>query len=125
MKDLILIGVGGGIGAICRFLLSRSVQLTFPFVFPLGTLVVNILGSFLIGFLSILILNRFGAMGTELRALLLVGLLGGFTTFSTFSLEAMELWENGAGIKLIFYLLLSIALGLFAAYGGLILGRKI
>jgi len=125
MKDLILIGVGGGIGAICRFLLSRSVQLIFPFVFPLGTLVVNLLGSFLIGFLSILILNRFGAMGTELRALLLVGLLGGFTTFSTFSLEAMELWENGAGIKLIFYLLLSVALGLFAAYGGLILGRKI
>ena len=125
MKDLILIGVGGGIGAICRFLLSRSVQLIFPFIFPLGTLVVNILGSFLIGFLSILILNRFGAMGSELRALLLVGLLGGFTTFSTFSLEAMELWENGAGIKLIFYLLLSVALGLFAAYGGLILGRKI
>jgi len=125
MKDLILIGVGGGIGAICRFLLSRSVQLIFPFVFPLGTLVVNILGSFLIGFLSILILNRLGAMGIELRALLLVGLLGGFTTFSTFSLEAIELWENGAGIKLIFYLLLSVALGLFAAYGGLILGRKI
>ncbi|WP_316359539.1 fluoride efflux transporter CrcB [Candidatus Neptunichlamydia sp. REUL1] len=125
MKDLILIGVGGGIGAICRFLLSRSVQLTFPFVFPLGTLVVNLLGSFFIGFLSILILNRFGAMGTELRALLLVGLLGGFTTFSTFSLESIELWENGAGIKLIFYLLLSVALGLFAAYGGLILGKKI
>jgi len=125
VKDLILIGVGGGIGAICRFLLSRSVQLIFPFVFPLGTLVVNILGSFLIGFLSILIFNRFGAMGAELRALLLVGLLGGFTTFSTFSLEAMELWENGAGIKLIFYLLLSVALGLFPAYGGLILGRKI
>jgi len=125
VKNLILIGVGGGGGAICRFLLSRSVQLIFPFVFPLGTLVVNILGSFLIGFLSILILNRFGAMGAELRALLLVGFLGGFTTFSTFSLEAMELWENGAGIKLIFYLLLSVGLGLFAVYGGLILGRKI
>ena len=125
MKELILIGVGGGIGAICRFFLSRSIQLIFPFIFPLGTLVVNILGSFLIGFLNILILNRFGAIGAELRALLLVGLLGGFTTFSTFSLEAMGLWENGAGIKLIFYLLLSVALGLFAAYGGLILGRKI
>jgi len=125
MKVLILIGVGGGIGAICRFLLSRSVQLIFPFVFPLGTLVVNILGSFLIGFLSVLILNRFGAFGAELRALLLVGLLGGFTTFSSFSLEAMELWENGAEIKLIFYLLLSVGLSLFAAYGGLILGRKI
>jgi len=125
MKVLILIGVGGGIGAICRFLLSRSVQLIFPFAFPLGTLVVNILGSFLIGFLSVLILTRFGAFGAELRALLLIGLLGGFTTFSSFSLEAMELWENGAEIKLIFYLLFSVALSLFAAYGGLILGRKI
>ncbi len=125
MKSLILIGVGGGIGAICRFLLSRSVQMIFPFGFPLGTLVVNISGSFLIGFLSILLFNRFGSMGPELRALLLVGLLGGFTTFSTFSLEAMELWENGAGIKLIFYILFSVGLGLFAAYGGLILGRKI
>ena len=125
MKVLILIGVGGGIGAICRFLLSRSVQLISPFAFPLGTLVVNILGSFLIGFLSVLILTRFGAFGAELRALLLIGLLGGFTTFSSFSLEAMELWENGAEIKLIFYLLFSVALSLFAAYGGLILGRKI
>ena len=125
MKELILIGVGGGIGAICRFLLSRSVQLIFPLIFPLGTLLVNTLGSFLIGFLSMLILNRFGVFGSELRALLLVGLLGGFTTFSTFSLEAVELWENGAGIKLVFYLLLSVVLGLFAAYSGLILGRKI
>ena len=125
MKEVILIGLGGGVGAICRFLLSRSIQLVFPLVFPLGTLVVNVLGSFFIGFLSILILTRVGSFGTELRALLLIGLLGGFTTFSTFSLESIEIWENGEGIKFIFYILLSVALGIMAAYGGLILGRKI
>lgn len=125
MKDLILIGIGGGMGAICRFLLSRAVHLFVPFAFPLGTLTVNAVGSFFIGFLSVLFLNRFAVLGGDLRALLIVGLLGGFTTFSTFSLESMELWENGEMFKLIIYILLSVALGLLAAYGGLILGRKI
>ncbi|MCB1110360.1 MAG: fluoride efflux transporter CrcB [Chlamydiia bacterium] len=125
MKELILVGIGGGIGSICRLLLSRSIQLATPFVFPLGTLVVNVVGSFFIGVLSILILSRIGALSSDLRAFVIIGLLGGFTTFSTFSLEAIDLWESGESLKLIFYLFLSVALGLFAAYGGLILGRKI
>ena len=119
MKLLLLIGVGGAAGAIFRFLLSRSLQAIAPFVFPIGTLAVNVLGSFCIGFLSVLLLKG------EMRALLLVGLLGGFTTFSTFSLETLELWESGAGVRSVFYLLLSVAGGLFAAYSGVILGRKI
>jgi len=124
MKEILLIGLGGGVGAICRFLLSRTIQLSLGTLFPVGTLLVNVLGSFLIGLLSVLIFNRFPIWGAELRALLLIGLLGGFTTFSTFSLEALELWENGEGIKMILYLGLSVMLGLFAAYGGILLGRK-
>lgn len=124
MKEILLIGLGGGVGAICRFLLSRFVQLSVGTSFPYGTLLVNVLGCFFIGVLSIFIFNRFPVWGAELRALLLVGLLGGFTTFSTFFLEALQLWENGEGFKMIIYLVISVVLGLFAAYGGLLLGRK-
>ena len=125
MKEIILIGIGGGVGAICRFLLSRTVHLFTGFTFPFGTLVVNILGSFLMALLSVMIIDRVAEWSTELRALLLIGLLGGFTTFSTFSYEVVDLWENGEGIKMAFYLLLSILLCIGGAFGGLAIGRKL
>ncbi|QVL57671.1 MAG: fluoride efflux transporter CrcB [Simkaniaceae bacterium] len=125
MKEIILIGIGGGVGAICRFLLSRTLHLFTGFTFPYGTLVVNVLGSFLMALLSVIIIDRIAVWSTELRALLLIGLLGGFTTFSTFSYEVVDLWENGEGVKMAFYLLLSILLCIGGAFGGLILGRKL
>jgi CrcB protein len=69
--------------------------------------------------------NRFAIYSFEFRALILIGLLGGFTTFSTFSLEAIDLWESGERAKMIIYLLTSLVLGLCATYGGIILGRKL
>ncbi|MCB1071499.1 MAG: fluoride efflux transporter CrcB [Chlamydiia bacterium] len=125
MKEIILIGIGGGVGAICRFLLSRSIHLFAGFTFPYGTLVVNILGSFFITFLSVILIDRIGEWSAELRALLLIGLLGGFTTFSSFSYEVVDLWESGQGIRVALYLLLSIVLCIGGAFSGLAIGRKL
>lgn len=125
MKEIILVGIGGAIGAICRFLLSRIIQLVSGFTFPYGTLVVNIIGSFLITFLSVVLIDRVGEWSAELRALLLIGLLGGFTTFSSFSYEVVDLWESGQGIKVALYLLLSIVLCIGGAFGGIAIGRKL
>jgi len=125
MKEIILVGIGGAIGAICRFLLSRIIQLFSGFTFPYGTLVVNIIGSFLITFLSVVLIDRVGEWSAELRALLLIGLLGGFTTFSSFSYEVVDLWESGQGIKVALYLLLSIVLCIGGAFGGIAIGRKL
>lgn len=125
MKEIILVGIGGAVGAICRFLLSRIIQLVSGFTFPYGTLVVNIIGSFLITFLSVILIDRVGEWSAELRALLLIGLLGGFTTFSSFSYEVVDLWESGQGIKVALYLLLSIVLCIGGAFGGLAIGRKL
>jgi len=125
MKEIILVGIGGAIGAICRFLLSRIIQLLSGFTFPYGTLVVNIIGSFLITFLSVVLIDRVGEWSAELRALLLIGLLGGFTTFSSFSYEVVDLWESGQGIKVALYLLLSIVLCIGGAFGGIAIGRKL
>ena len=125
MKELLLIGIGGGVGSIFRFVLSKALQSIAPFAFPVGTLFVNVSGSFLIGFLSLLMFNRFAIYSFEFRVLILIGLLGGFTTFSAFSLEAIDLWESGERAKMIIYLLTSLVLGLCATYGGIILGRKL
>ena len=125
IKDLLLIACGGGVGAVFRFLLSRGVQSLFGFTFPYGTLLVNLIGAFLIGLLSVLLIERGGNLAQELRALLLIGLLGGFTTFSSFSYETLELWESRELLKAALYVLVSVAFCLIATWCGLTIGRKI
>jgi fluoride exporter len=92
--------------------------------FPWGTLTVNIVGSFAIGILTELVARRFDA-SAELRLLIVVGFLGGFTTFSSFSLDTMVLVERGATFHAFAYVGASLVLALGAAFGGLLLGRSL
>jgi|TARA_R110000787_G_C13071256_1_gene409046 CrcB protein len=122
--QLFAIAVGGAVGAIMRFAMSNGVYKLFGRDFPYGTLAVNVLGSLLIGVLFILLIEKL-AVAAEWRAGLLVGLLGAFTTFSTFSLETFTLMENGAFIKAGLNVFLSVVLCLAATWLGISLGRQL
>src|SRR5690606_31761018 len=95
MYHLLLVALGGAVGSALRHLVNLSaLRLAGP-GFPFGTLAVNLTGSFAMGVLVELIARRFGA-SNELRLFLMTGVLGGFTTFSAFSLDTAVLWERGA-----------------------------
>jgi CrcB protein len=94
MNMILLVALGGAVGSIARYLMASSVQTATGWNFPIGTVLVNILGCFLIGILYVLLVARPDPKH-ELRALLIVGVMGGFTTFSSFSLETVTLAMNG------------------------------
>ncbi len=120
IKSLLVAGFGGFIGTILRFLVSRYFQLHFATVFPWGTLIVNIVGCFVIG-----IFLGFSEKGElfsqEWRLFFTVGICGGFTTFSTFSIDAVMLLENRELFRFASYSALSFFLGITAS----ILGRNL
>lgn len=124
MSQILYIAIGGAIGAVLRYLASTAVYAFMGRGFPHGTLAVNVLGSLIMGFLAIVLLERIST-GPELRALLLIGLLGAFTTFSTFSIETLNLIEQGAVIKAGINILLSVVLCVTAAWLGTIIGRQL
>ena len=118
MGNLVLIGVGGFVGAIARFWLSGRVQdLSGSIGFPYGTLVVNLAGCFLLGVLSYLVDAR-GLFSPEARSLLIVGLLGAFTTFSTFSSESLNLLMSGETLRAMINVSSSVLLGILAVWIG-------
>ena len=118
LRTLLLIGTGGFIGSILRYLVSGyAQQLGKSLQFPFGTLIVNLVGCVLVGFVAELIDHRDIASG-ETRAFLIVGLLGGFTTFSAFGLETMGLLRNGEPWLALSNILGHIILGLFAVWLG-------
>jgi fluoride exporter len=94
MNMILLVAVGGAVGSVARYLMASGIQTATGWAFPLGTVLVNILGCFLIGILYVLLVARSDPR-QDLRALLMVGVLGGFTTFSSFSLETVTMAMNG------------------------------
>ncbi|KAF5066650.1 putative fluoride ion transporter CrcB [anaerobic digester metagenome] len=122
LKTLIFIGAGGFVGSIARYLLSQIIQQNATSSFPWGTLVVNVVGSLLIGLFYGL--SERGAIGSsEARLFLTVGLCGGFTTFSTFSNENLALLRDGQFSFFAMYAFASVALGLVAVLGGFALTK--
>lgn len=123
-KILIAIFLGGGIGSVLRYCVQVALhERIIPYSFPWATFAVNILGSFLIG-LFYTLSARFN-LSTEVRMLLTTGLCGGFTTFSTFSNDGLIMIKQGFYSMFILYTLLSIVLGVIAAFAGGAFGRYI
>lgn len=125
MTNMLLIFLGAGCGGVFRYWLSNLVYWLFGHQFPYGTLFVNVSGCFLMGFLFVFLLERVEGAGPQLRSLLLIGLLGGYTTFSSFSIETINLIENDAWVSALLNILLSMILCLAATWLGVIGGRQL
>ena len=127
MIKYLIIGLGGFIGAIARYYFSGLAQNAFGntgfFLFPLGTMAVNVLGCLLLGFTAGLLTER--QLDPDFRYLVNIGFLGAFTTFSTFSLETLNLLEEGDYGYGLLNVLLSVVLGLGAAWLGRVIYRTI
>jgi CrcB protein len=124
MWTYIAIAVGGTIGCWGRYAMTNLVQAIYGKDFPYATMSINLLGSFLMGFLFIMTLERL-TISPELRTGILTGGLGGFTTFSTFEMETLLLVEQGNLGKAALYVLLSVGLGFLGAFGGAYLARNL
>jgi CrcB protein len=123
VRQLVAIAVGGSAGALLRFWMSSATYALIGRDFPYGTLAVNVAGCLAMGVLYELLLDRV-TFGVELRAALLIGLLGAFTTFSTFSLETLALIEQGEPAKALANIVLSVVLCLAAVWLGVLIGRQ-
>ncbi len=123
MKQLLFIGVGGFIGSIARYLVSK-LNLTWQFYnIPMGTLVVNIIGSLLIGLISGLLVHQLTS-SENLKLFLITGICGGFTTFSAFTFENLQLIQTGHTGTAVIYTIVSVFLGILAVIGGLWLSKQ-
>jgi len=117
------IAAGGAMGALMRFWVSSGLYSLLGRDFPYGTLVVNTLGCALMGLLYVIVLERFA--NAQWQAVLMIGFLGAFTTFSTFSLETLHLINAGEQTKALLNIVLSIAFCLCATWMGMLLGKQI
>ena len=121
MMTFLSVALGGAIGASARFAVNLAAARLFGMGFPVGTLCVNVLGSFAMGVLAVLLLDR----ASPLAPFLLTGVLGGFTTFSAFSLDAAKLWEAGQSVSAAGYVLGSVIIALAALVAGMAFARGI
>ena len=124
MTQLVFIAAGGATGALMRYWISNGIYAALGREFPYGTLAVNALGSLLMGFCYVFMIERMH-VSAEWRAGLMIGLLGAFTTFSTFSIETLELLESGEAMKAGLNVLLSVTLCILGCWLGMLVGRNI
>ena len=124
MNVILLVAIGGAVGSVARYLMAAGVQSSTGWAFPIGTVLVNILGCFLIGMLYVWLVVRPDPRN-DLRALLMVGVMGGFTTFSSFSLETITLAMNGNAGGAILNVVISMVACLVATTIGISLARLI
>lgn len=124
MKYLAMIALGGALGAMARYGTSLGVHALLGRGFPYGTLTVNVLGSLVMGLLYVLLLER-ATYAAEYRALLMIGFLGAFTTYSSYAIETLELFETGRFAAALSNTLVNVTLCLGACWLGLICGRRL
>ena len=120
MRDFLYVFIGGGVGSMMRYLVGKCLS-TSASGFPWGTFTVNVVGCFLIGLLTAWIARQ--SLSADIRLLLVVGFCGGFTTFSTFSNEALALMRSGETVLFALYLAGCIVAGLLAVWAGSFLVR--
>ena len=125
MYSFLLVGAGGAIGAMARFGFASLFGRLWPLGFPLATLLINVIGSAAMGIFVGIMARWLPAWQSEARLFFAVGVLGGFTTFSTFSLDAIVLIERGDWVSAGAYVLLSVVLCLIGLYLGLLVIRGV
>jgi CrcB protein len=127
MKQLLLVGAGGALGSVARYLAGVLVIRWIGGGFPFNTLLVNVVGSFIMGLLiaALAKIDPPRAIATDVRLFVAVGVLGGFTTFSSFSADVAALWEREAHLACALYVLGSVALSIAAVFLGLYLVRRL
>lgn len=121
---LISVAIGGSLGAVARYLINISALATVFDKFPLPTFLINIIGSFLIGFLMIVFADKV-VVGENIRMAVIVGFLGAFTTFSTFEMEVFGLMRERQLLIAFLYLFLSVMIGFLGVLAGVALGRRV
>lgn len=122
MNHILLVAIGGALGSVSRYLIGLATLRWFGPNFPWGTLAVNIIGGLAIGVFAELIARRFDG-SAELRLFIVTGILGGFTTFSAFSLEVTAMAERGDYLTALTYILTSVIISVAAVFAGLALVR--
>lgn len=124
MAKYLLVMLGGGFGATSRFVVGTLVARWYSAAFPLGTFLINVTGSFLIGLLMTFFLNR-PAVGANWRLFLVTGILGGYTTFSSFEWESFATMRGGGASVAFLYLVSSVAVGLTGVWIGALLSNRL
>lgn len=115
----LLVGAGGAIGAMARYFISTLTPPTFPY----ATMIINITGSLAMGLIIGILARTLPPMQEEIRLFLAVGILGGYTTFSAFSLDVVTLWQRGDATGATLYVVISVVVSIVALYAGLMLTR--
>lgn len=124
MSIYIAIALGGSVGAMSRYWVTSTAYQWLGHEFSYGTLIVNVLGSLVMGFLTVLLVQRLN-VSDEIRLGLMVGFLGSFTTFSTFAMDTIHWIESGAILKALAYVLISVLCCVLGAWAGLLTAKQL